>query len=951
MSDIRRAALVAYKAGLCVVPPREDGSKRPQGQWEHWQTERPSAEQMRSWYGPCTGMGLVCGAVSGSLEMFEFEKQHTYQVYCDTGEAIGLGELIERVAAGYCERTPGGGFHWLYRCAEIGGNTPLARRSAFTDDGKPTFVPLIETRGEGGYVVVAPSHGQVHPSGAPYVLVSGGFATIAEITPDERRLLWSLARALDEVPKAEPQNPTPAAQLETGDRPGDLYNQQGAWSELLPRHGWELVYRRGDTEYWRRPGKAQGISATINAPGIGANRLYVFSSSTPFDPNRSYSLFQAFTVLEHNGDWTAAAKSLAKPAALPKLDGEPVAGALPEIDAGDMVLPSVTGQAWAAITKANEPAWLFRVGGKPARIEAAPGEPPAIREIGEHALRGILGRVATWYKWGRDERRAALPPVHVVRDALSGPSIPLPLLTRIVGAPVFDIAGGLCETPGYAPATTTYFIPADGLVIPRVSRTPSQADVEGARALLVEDLLGDFPFTSDAERAHAVALLLLPFVRDMIVGPTPLHLIEKPTPGTGASLLAEMLTYPALGHAPAIMTEGRDEDEWRKRITARLFDGSAVVLIDNLRSRLDSAAVSAVLTTSSWSDRILGQSRNVVIPIRSAWIATGNNPMLSNEITRRTVRIRLNAQTDQPWLRTTFRHPDLRDWAAEHRGELVWAALTLVSHWVALGRPLPDDLTLLGSYEAWSRVLGGVLSAAGIPGFLGNLTEFYEASDAEGAEMRVFLSGWWEKHGSSPVSVAELFPLATDTGSTLNLGKGSEHSQKSRLGLLLRTTKERFYHINDETMIGVFEAGKSGNAIRWRLAQRNEVTVQTTFAPSKPSPTLTQAESAASARNESSTAQPSPTLPTLPCTNGQVGETTLTQKQQPSPNPHPNPHPEFSYVDADNDGQVRVGEGWGGVALACARAQAHGGVAENPHPTSPPSPVAVDNDDFDEPDF
>jgi hypothetical protein len=55
---------------------------------------------------------------------------------------------------------------------------------------------------------------------------------------------------------------------------------------------------------------------------------------------------------------------------------------------------------------------------------------------------------------------------------------------------------------------------------------------------------------------------------------------------------------------------------------------------------------------------------------------------------------------------------------------------------------ISDDL---GEFEGWARVLGGVLDVAGIPGFLGNLTEFYELSDAEGAEIRGFLQAWWER--------------------------------------------------------------------------------------------------------------------------------------------------------------------------------------------------------------
>src|SRR5205085_351004 len=113
-----------------------------------------------------------------------------------------------------------------------------------------------------------------------------------------------------------------------------------------------------------------------------------------------------------------------------------------------------------------------------------------------------------------------------------------------------------------------------------------------------------------------------------------------------------------------------------KRITAKLRSGSPFILIDNLRHRLDSAAVSAGITTTTWEDRILGVSEVARLPVRCAWMATGNNPAMSTEIARRTVRIRMDAKLDRPWLRTGFRHANLRHWATDNRGLLVWSALT-----------------------------------------------------------------------------------------------------------------------------------------------------------------------------------------------------------------------------------------------------------------------------------
>ena len=113
------------------------------------------------------------------------------------------------------------------------------------------------------------------------------------------------------------------------------------------------------------------------------------------------------------------------------------------------------------------------------------------------------------------------------------------------------------------------------------------------------------------------------------------------------------------------------------------------------------------------------------LPIKCIWIATGNNPTLSTEIARRTIRIRIDAKTDQPWQRDSsqFRHADIMSWVKKNRGELIWAALTLAKAWISAGCPEPTGIKLLGGFEEYRRVIGGILEVAGIKGFLGNADE------------------------------------------------------------------------------------------------------------------------------------------------------------------------------------------------------------------------------------
>lgn len=317
--NARQAALEAFAAGLSVLPPKEDGSKAPSGQWLQYQTNRASLDQLYTWYGingapSRSGCGLVCGAVSGNLECIEFDAGgRLYEHYKATARAMGHGDLIDRLDAGYLEQSPSGGYHWLYYCPLISGSTKLA----LTADKHV----LIETKGEGGYIITAPSNGQVHLTGKAYTLISGGFSTIPKITPEERSILWDIARLFDEDHDKTVDPWTIKYESIGNTSPWDEYNARTNWRDLLIEHGWTHVFTRGEVQYWRRPGKDHSHSATVNY--AGTDRLKCFSSSAEFDTNGTYSRFGAYTVWEHGGDWKAAIKALKKEVAKEKAKPKP----------------------------------------------------------------------------------------------------------------------------------------------------------------------------------------------------------------------------------------------------------------------------------------------------------------------------------------------------------------------------------------------------------------------------------------------------------------------------------------------------------------------------------------------------------------------------------------------------------------------------------------------------
>lgn len=326
-------ALDMHNAGINVVPVKENGSKRPDlPSWTKYQKQRTTADQVWSWFGSdqATGLGCIYGEISGNTEMLEFEgravEEGILDEVTDLMENSGYASVWEAITTGWAGQSPSGGFHFRFRVTgmPVKGNTKLASREARDDEldaderelkqkkpDKLILRGLIETRGEGGFGVCEPSHGKVHPSGRPYIRVSGGPDTMPVIDAETYEAIHDICQAADQTPKQEapqwrgrPMKELPEGQL----RPGDDYNQRGDIPALIQQHGWTFIYQRGQTSYWCRPGKNKGVSASFNYRDCG--KLYVFTSSTEFDNEKAYSPFAAYAILEHGGNYKEAAKGL-----------------------------------------------------------------------------------------------------------------------------------------------------------------------------------------------------------------------------------------------------------------------------------------------------------------------------------------------------------------------------------------------------------------------------------------------------------------------------------------------------------------------------------------------------------------------------------------------------------------------------------------------------------------
>lgn len=467
----------------------------------------------------------------------------------------------------------------------------------------------------------------------------------------------------------------------------------------------------------------------------------------------------------------------------------------PAIEVRPGTLHTATDRAWKAIVNSNVPVELMRFGNDPIRIEKIDDRHAhRIVQLNQDRLRYHVAREVFWFKQNDKGRQPQDPPKEVIANMLAQGDIPLPILNRIVTAPVFSREGILQTESGYHPGSKTYYIgERSGVTIPEVYREPREGDVSLAKELIFGNLIVDFPYSTESDLAHATALLLLPFVRDMIPGPTPMHIIDANGQAAGKTLLASVLTYVFLGEyggAPPSPFPTHEE-EMTKLLLSLLMEGRPHIYFDNVTTRMASGVLAMALTSVTFSARILGSSETKQPPVRCAWLATSNGAHGDTDIIRRSVQTRLVSKEERPELRppSDFRHYPLMRWAESHRGELIWACLTLISHWISRGMPRSEDS--FGDFGEWSSVMGGLLREIGVRGFLGNVIDFQNMANEEREGWSELFERIWEAWGPEVWSTNEIVGLAVGSGIGIT-GSGLD-DQKRQLGEFLRKKHESIH--------------------------------------------------------------------------------------------------------------------------------------------------------------
>jgi hypothetical protein len=464
--------------------------------------------------------------------------------------------------------------------------------------------------------------------------------------------------------------------------------------------------------------------------------------------------------------------------------------------------------------------FVFDFGGQLALAEDA-----TVHPLCENALAHHLGNVTQFWKWSR--KGSALvpedcdpPPALLKQIIAQGDRRKLKPLNGIITGPTIRLDGSVLGAPGYDQTTRLVFDPL-GDYVPGVSTDPTLEQAADALGTLTRPFQS-FPFVDAKAKGALLSALLTAVVRPVL--PTaPAHAFDAPIQGSGKTLLAKCVGALAEGHEPDIWphTQGRDDEETRKRLFTVLRTGGRTVVWDNIVGVFDSAAMAAFITANTTVDRILGKSEAVRIPNRTLLLLTGNNLSLAGDLPRRVIICRIDPQSATPFAREFAFCP--LEWTLKERTIMVAAACTLIrARFKHMAEPAPGRLA---SFEEWDRLVRQTVvwaDRALQPDCFGDpmdLVKEAQAADPEGEPLFALLDAlrveYREREFSSKdVQFAAKFNVTDSALETALLDLAGERALNSAksLGRVLKNREGRI--VNGLRLVSRVDAGTGARVFR-----------------------------------------------------------------------------------------------------------------------------------------
>lgn len=276
-------------SNLSIIPVSAD--KRPLGQWKAYQTEARTKEDIDKLNSPL--YGLVTGFSGVEVIDVDLKVFSTLQEQNDFWNELlsFLKDNIDDFDKKFViYKTKNQGYHILYRCESIVGNTKIAVLEGHKE-------AVIESRGIGGMVVLYENQ-----------ISKLSYSEIQTISVRDREIAWGIAKTYNYINHEEIE--VPKIKEKTYDEsiitPWDDYNQKVSIFEIISGE-LKIVRTLNDRYILQRIGSENPMSGSVfKSNGC----MYLFSTGTSWAHEKLYSPFTAYTRLFHHDDYTASAREL-----------------------------------------------------------------------------------------------------------------------------------------------------------------------------------------------------------------------------------------------------------------------------------------------------------------------------------------------------------------------------------------------------------------------------------------------------------------------------------------------------------------------------------------------------------------------------------------------------------------------------------------------------------------
>jgi hypothetical protein len=390
-------------------------------------------------------------------------------------------------------------------------------------------------------------------------------------------------------------------------------------------------------------------------------------------------------------------------------------------------------------------------------------------------------------------------------------------LDAIARAPFLRADGSICDVEGYDPSSRTLYVPS--ILFPPIPAAPTREEALAALVRLREPF-NEFPWKEAASESAFLSHILAEAAR-LAMERCPMYFYDAPMAGTGKSTLQEMAARIVHGTEPALRPWVPDEDELRKSLYACLMAGDRSIWFDNVPDghKVRSSVLEAFLTSAVWKDRKLGESVTTGIANKTVLVASGNNLTPVSALARRSIVIRLDANTEHLRERV-FRISNPRRYVMERRAQMLVDVLTIIRAYLTREHLNDAPLTPLPSFEDWSRFARDPLIWLGMADPV--VTQLNETDDETkdiGPVFSKLVANFGERTFTSG-DMARVVGSLSDPNSELSdslMHMGcAEPNNPIKVGYWLRASKDK---IGDGYKL--VHDGHSKSGVRWKLQRMN----------------------------------------------------------------------------------------------------------------------------------